>query len=411
MHKHLAALLLTVTVGCSFPPHGHPGDGGTSPGFPDGASFVPAAHPALPQIVSLGGPLLRTPRVVPVFFGEDPLRADVEAYLRALANSSYWKGTTGEYGVGPLVVDPSIVVSVAAPSVLHEATARDWFKQVVTQSGAAFGTPTENSIYAIYPPSTTVVTVPTEPNVCANGLGGGGFHDSAIINGLSIPFAIAARCSTSAGQTALDVYSATMSHELVETVTDPVYATAAFAQTDDAHAAFQIGTWGEVCDLCEFAPETEFRPPGVPGLSQRCWSNAAAAAGHDPCVPAVSQPYFNAVPVVGDSVSMSWAGYHFQAQGVTIPVGQSKTIEIDLFSDAPTPDWTVKAIDYASTFDGGAPALQLRLDRPSGNNGTKLQLTITVLRADSTYGGEAFVLESIGADGAMRSYWNGIVGN
>jgi hypothetical protein len=310
-----------------------------------------------------------------------------------------------------LVVDPSIVVSVAAPAVIHEATASDWFVRLVTAAGPTWGTPREDTIYAIYPPSTTFVSVPYDPNVCNDGLGGGGFHESAVIKGLNIPFAIAAHCKTPAGQTDLDVYSATMSHELIEAVTDPVDSKPAFAQTDDAHAAFQLGTWGEVCDLCEFAPQTEYRPTGVPGLSQRCFSNVAAVAGHDPCVPAVSQPYFNAVPVVSDTVRMTWSGFSYNAQGVKIPVGKTKTIEVDLFSDAPTRDWTVKALDYASAIDGGTPALALKLDHLSGNNGSKLQLTITVLRADPNYGGEAFVLESFGADGVMRSYWNGIVGN
>jgi hypothetical protein len=224
-----------------------------------------------------------------------------------------------------------------------------------------------------------------------------------------VQFALAAHCATPAGQTDLDVYSATMSHELIETATDPVFT--GYVQTDEASAAFQIGTWGEVCDLCEFAPSTEFRPPGVPGLSQRCWSNAAAAAGHDPCVPAISTPYFNAAPVLSDAVSLSWSGDTYQAKGVRIPVGGTKTIEVDLFSDAPTPDWHVVALDYASTFDGQPPALQLSLDRATGNNGSRLKLTLTVLRSVASYGGEIFVLESLDASGAMRSYWNGIVGN
>jgi hypothetical protein len=397
-------ILVLMASGCSTPPAG-------SQGAADGGGFVAAPHGPLPQIVNLGGPILHTPHVVPVFFGDDPLRAEIDAYLQDLANSSYWKAITAEYGVSRLVVDPSVVVSAAAPSVIHEATASDWFGQLVKQAGAAWPTLTASKVYAIYPPSGTVVTVPYEPNVCKNGLGGGGFHESTVINGLHVPFAIAARCSTPPGQTDLDVYSATMSHELIEAVTDPVVATPAFIQTDNDHAAFQIGTWGELCDLCEFAPQTEFRPSGIQGLSQRCWSNFAAAAGHDPCVPAISQPYFNAVPVVSDTVSTTWSGYTFAAQGVRIPVGQTKTIEVDPFSDAPTPDWTVKAIDYASTFGGGAPALQLELDHPTGNNGTKLQLTITVLRTDDNYGGEVFVLESIGADGVMRSYWNGIIGS
>jgi hypothetical protein len=309
------------------------------------------------------------------------------------------------------MIDPSIVLSTPAPTVIHVATAAAWFKQQVTQSGATWGTPREDTIYAVYPPSSTIVTIPGDPNVCNDGLGGGGFHDSAMINGRSIPFAIIGHCPTPAGQTDLDVYSASISHELIEAVTDPVYATAAFIQTDDASAAFQVGSWGEVCDLCEYAPATEFRPPGLPGLSQRCWSNVAAAAGHDPCVPAVSEPYFNAAPVMSDPVPMTWAGYSFRAQGVRIPVGQTRTIQVDLFSDAPTPDWDVVALDYASMFDGEAPALTLALDKSRGANGTKLALTITALRNQPKYGGEVFVLESVGPNGVVRSYWNGIVGN
>ena len=400
--------LVALASACGVPSAHNP-DGGDGKGD-DPSSFVPAAHDPLPQIVSLGGPVVSTPHVVPVFFGADPLRPAIESYLRALATSHYWLATTAEYGVGPLVVDPSIVVDTPAPAAIHEATAASWFVALVNSS-PAFAARSDSTIYAIYPPRSTVVSVPGDPDVCSNGLGGGGFHESAIEGGVHLLFAITARCATPPGQTALDVYGATMSHELVETATDPRLDAPAFAQTDDAHAAFQVGTWGEVCDLCEYAPRTEFRPVGVPALAQRCWSNVAAAAGRDPCVPAVSQPYFNAAPVATDPVQMRWAGYAFQATGVHIPVGQTRTIEVELWSDAPTADWTVTAIDYASTFDGGAPTLRLALDRATGNNGTKLALSITVLRADPTYGGEVFVLESIGSDGVMRSYWNGFVGN
>jgi hypothetical protein len=114
---------------------------------------------------------------------------------------------------------------------------------------------------------------------------------------------------------------------------------------------------------------------------------------------------------MNDTVAVQWDNFTQQARGVRIPVGESRTIDVVLFSDAPTADWTVDAVDYASTYDGRAPALRLALDRTTGNNGTRLKLTLTVLRADPTYGGEVFVLNSMGADGVMRSYWNGIVGN
>jgi hypothetical protein len=373
-------------------------------------AFRPAAHRPLPQVVSLGGPVMRTPHIVPVFFGADPLRPAIEAYLQALGGSDYWTATTAEYGVAPFAVEPSIVVSIPAPMAIHEATAAKWLHNLALQSGANWPPPDRDTLYAIYPPAGTPVSVATLTDVCAGGLSGGGFHASAWIGGIEVPFAIAARCPPALGSTPLDVYSATMSHELVEAVTDPLTSAPAYAQTDEAHAAFQVGSWGEVCDLCELAPRTEFRPAGLGGLSQRCWSNAAAAAGHDPCVPAIKQPYFNAIPVLSDPVSVTWGGFTYAAEGVRIPLGGRRTIDVDLFSDTRAGDFSVEALDYASIVDGRPPALDLSLDRGVGNNGTVLQLTIKVLRADTTYGGAVFFLTSRGSDGTIRSYSYGIVG-
>jgi hypothetical protein len=176
--------------------------------------------------VTLGGPVMPTPHVIPVFFGDDSLRPAIEGYLKALGKSAYWRATTAEYGVGPLVVDPSVVISEPAPASIDVATGVEWFTREFARAGGAFGTPDRNTIYAIYPPASTIVSfLPDIPNMCNNGLGGGGFHASAVLDaGLEVPFAVSSRCSASLspGYTDLDVYSASMSHELIEAVTDPL---------------------------------------------------------------------------------------------------------------------------------------------------------------------------------------------
>lgn len=107
--------------------------------------------------------------------------------------------------------------------------------------------------------------------------------------------------------------------------------------------------------------------------------------------------------VIGDPLG-GWTG---KTKGVHIPVGQTKTIEVDLFSDAPTPPWNVRVYDLAY-IQGGAEALDMSLDTDHGQNGDKLALTITPLLAGAE-GGSRFLLVS--DDGVHGSFWIGYVGN
>src|SRR5205807_938811 len=76
----------------------------------------------------------------------------------------------------------------------------------------------------------------------------------------------------------------------------------------------------------------------------RGWSNAAAAAGHNPCAPS-SATYFNSAPVLPDTVGYTDSGSSAVSKGINIPVGSTGTLLVDLFSDAPTAPWTVSAFE------------------------------------------------------------------
>src|SRR5258708_26735937 len=80
--------------------------------------FLEAMHPAVPQVVASGGPVLTAPVVVPIFFaGDDVAQAQLEQFLAQLAaDPVYWPATTAEYGVGPLGVRPSIVSTQSPPT-------------------------------------------------------------------------------------------------------------------------------------------------------------------------------------------------------------------------------------------------------------------------------------------------------
>jgi hypothetical protein len=93
---------------------------------------------------------------------------------------------------------------------------------------------------------------------------------------------------------------------------------------------------------------------------------------------------------------------------VNVPVGGSKTVEIDLYSEGPTSGaWSVTARD-AATLSKKPSTLAFTFDRRSGRNGEKLHLTITVLAADPDYGAEPFLVASV--LGSTTHYTFGIVG-
>jgi hypothetical protein len=87
-------------------------------------------------------------------------------------------------------------------------------------------------------------------------------------------------------------------------------------------------------------------------------------------------------------------GQPWKTQVVVIPVGQSSTIQLPLFSNAVTDPWTVDVYDMNKVFFGGETLLGLALDHKTGNNGDVLNLTITPYAFDSQLKAAIFVVES-----------------
>ena len=78
----MAAMAAAVTVAaCSS------GDGGDT-GFD------------LPTAETLGGPVLASPRVQPIYFKGFPYPTDIDTFVTRLSASTYWPTVVAEYGVG-----------------------------------------------------------------------------------------------------------------------------------------------------------------------------------------------------------------------------------------------------------------------------------------------------------------------
>jgi hypothetical protein len=186
-----------------------------------------------------------------------------------------------------------------------------------------------------------------------------------------------------------------VSHEMVETATDPfVSSNPAYAQNDDADAIWTVATGGEVADMCQYNTDSNYTPPGAKYMIQQSWSNAAAKAKNQPCVPpATTDPYFNSYAALPDSVTLQY-GSAWKTKGVKIAVGETRTIEVVLHSQGQTAGpWHVKAWDMNDYL--GSPAnTTVSLDKTSGSDGDVLLLTIKVNSYDQSFGGAGFVLES-----------------
>lgn len=369
----------------------------------------PAFRPAAPTVVSGGGPVLRAPRIVPVFVasGADTTWPDERAeidFMRRYVASATWRAQVTEYGVGAgTVTDAYHSDGAGLPAGTVTATRfRTWVLNQI--ESRAWGAPDENTLYILMLDARRQV----QSGADATCRGIGGYHsDLRDIERRSIAYAVIPDCGSG-----LDTITRVLSHEIIEAATDP-YPNAAPAYYQPSTQAPPEGAWaiaytgGEVGDMCEHRSDAAIRPDDLDYEIQRSWSNVAAAAMQDPCVPAITgRAYFNAAPTLPDVVTLTTRDRQrtVAAHGLVIPLGQSRTIDVSLFSTAPTQGaWRVSAREL--TFDGESSAFSFRWDRSTGFNGDVLHLTITA--RDEAPEGRTFTITS--SLGRVNTDWVGAV--
>lgn len=419
---------------------GGPGDSGSDAMMEAAPAPYPAFVPKdVPQVSDQGGPVLKTPKLVPIFYAEDDPTtvASVKDFLSKLGATNWWKTWSTEYGVGSLTIADPIVLPDSLPPTWDDANIQADLQARLTTSDGGPGElplPDGQTIYTyIFPPGVNITETgtPTDAGAPEGGLyddGGvnctvGGYHSDMIVGSgnTDVAYAVIPHCDIFGPITGLDVITGTMSHEIAEACTDPYpNGNPAYSQVDTPHAYWSVvGVGiGEVGDMCEvnygvngsFVKYSDFAY-----TVQRIWSNKAAKAGTDPCVPPVSgSVYYQSYPIMTDTVTISSRYFGtYMALGEEIPVGGSKTIELDLASTAPTSGpWSVEPFDQSATGNtylnfafeecGGASTC-------TGENGTKLHLKITVVKAGRRGNSEGFVIYSVfhaDAGGPMAGEYN-----
>jgi hypothetical protein len=359
---------------------------------PDGP-FVPAPHQPLPQVINSGGPVVAAPKVLPILYAGDPGASDVGAFLDELTRTAYWGETTSEYGVGPLTLLSTVTLPEVGPPTISDAELQAMLVEGTSGANPAFGAVDPSTIYTFVLPSGTVES--DAQGACCTDFDG--YHSETTGGPIAVPYVVACACPGFGGpDSALHLRTIAISHELVETATDPFpHTNPAFLGEDHDQLVWTLVTGGELADMCVLNEDAFFIPPGSQYMIQRSWSNAAAEASADPCVPARSPgPYFNTFPVLGQ-VSYSLGLLRAPTtQGVKIPLGTTLTIPLILYSSAPTGgDWNVRVFD-ANDIKNGSPNLSLSLDRTTGHNGDTINLTITPNMKDARLRGGAFLLFS-----------------
>jgi len=432
----------------------------------------PAVHATLPRVETFGGPVLRAPNVIPVFFSDYSLQPQIEQFLSQLEGSSYWTATTGEYGVGALRVASSVVVTDAPPPSIGSADVASWLAGYLGAGQAGWPPIDDNNIYVVFYPRATSISVPNGMTSCKDF---GGFHSEgfagrgtqgaadggaqpveagdetqmdaseggasdadaisaadgaysdvttddaesavAVAVGPRFVFAVIPRCTSFNSLSGIDDVTGAASHELVEAATDPFTVTdPAYSHVDYDHLAWDAYLGGsELADMCMSETVDRLNRPLVGDfMVQRTWSNRAAELGQDPCVPGIADVYINGAPDFDDAVVVPNPGSknfpNLVTMGAYVPVAESRTIDVRLFSTAPTPDWSVRAEELIAPE--ASATLKFSWDKLSGNNGDVFKLTIT-RTATGPDGGSAIFLQSYRTSADRRTVsgnlWAGLI--
>jgi hypothetical protein len=380
---------------------GATGGGTSSTG--GGTGTYPATHAPYPTEINYGGGVLGNPVFVSISFSNDDatLIAGADDFFATVGSTAYWTATTSEYGVNAGVAAAPIHLNEMMSGTIQDSDIISFLAGHL--ASGAFGTPDVNAIYAIIYPASV--------NINVQGLGMscdafGGYHDSIVFDGGTFVYAVLPRCPgfiPDAGD--LDCLTGAASHELIEAVTDPDINNPAWAQTDEQHEVWNMLLYGEVGDICVYDSDAFYFPTGFPHMVQRTWSNAEAAAGRYPCVPTL-MPYFGATPEQNDTVTYNWAMYSQagNTNGIKIPVGQTGTLNVDLFSSGPTQAIQVNVQGYPN-----ANTLNITPSVLSGHNGDVLHFSVQHQSDDSAYGGAPFIVTAWIGD--RYHYYLGWVGD
>jgi hypothetical protein len=232
--------------------------------------FARMAHTQQPHLTYNNGPLLANVEVFTVFWGgawqSQPALAslsnNIDDFFKFILSSplidqlseysipGHAIGNGKWVGSKTLATEPGVLIDDSA----IQTALQDWLA-----NDPSFPKPNANSLYFIYFPPGTTITLAGDSSCQTFG----GYHDNIV--GKDIFYAVEPFCMAGSGSLSqLDFFTLTSSHELCEAITDAVPGKGWYWFKDQQHQ-------GEIGDICETAPNAEERI-GI-YVVQREWSN------------------------------------------------------------------------------------------------------------------------------------------
>jgi hypothetical protein len=334
--------------------------------------------PTFPEVRTRGGPVIKAPKVVPIVFAGDPLAASITEFTAKIAASTYWKGVGAEYGVGPIAPIETITLAEAAPTAITSAQIETWLQSKLTGPSPEFGQPDPSTLYAIYYPASTKITMDGAGELGQSCEGYGGYHFEITAGTTQVGFAVMPRCSD------IEELTVAASHEYFEWATDPFPETKpAFNKLDDAHWAWQATMIGELGDLCTFLDRDNLQPADIGYVVQRQWSNKLSLAGNYPCAPAKSTPYLQGITLAEDDAVVPDYGKvssYVHTKAVRVAPGATRKVDVLVYSDQPgTQKVPLRAMGYDELYGkkgGDTSGYVYTLDTSYGEVGSTVTLSI-----------------------------------
>lgn len=415
-------LLASALVGCSeeiikvAPPAPTP-EADSGPGeIPDAgeadADAGPPVKATFPEVLSRGGPVQKTPKVLPIVFPGDPMKTQITQFTQKIATSNYWKEISPEYGVGTTITPlTTIEVAETAPTTIKSKEIETWLIGKLSGATPEFGAPDPNTLYAIYYPPGTSITMEDAGELGQSCEGYGGYHYEVKVGTTKVGYAVMPRCGD------IDELTIAASHEYYEWATDPFPATAAaYAKLDDGHWAWQAAFIGELSDICTFLDPDNMRPAEIGFTVQRHFSNKLSLAGKYPCAPVAGKtgPYLQAIPIPQDTATVPDYGStglteYIDVKAIRVAPGTTKSADVLVYSDVPhSQQVPMRALAYDEFYGGTATSgFTFELDQSYGTVGDKVKLKIT---APSKVGYEIVVMLAYTGE-RSANYWPVLVVN
>jgi hypothetical protein len=322
-----------------------------TPPTPDApGGFQTAAHTPMPQAIPHGGKIIAHPQLVTITFSDDSFATMENAFGDAIVGDPWMTTTGNDYGVGTGTSAAKVTLG-AAPASLDFAGVQTLIEGKINDGTLPAPDATgDQHIYMLYVPRKVTLAADLQDEYGHHGMGTG--------KGVHIAYAVILDPSFNTDE--LNGITSTAAHELMEAATDP------YDSPDDGwyvDPPLPDPWWeiaGEVGDLCD--GEALIQAGGF--AVQRIYSNTAAAAGKNPCVPEDPDDAWQDVTVTPATMP-------------TVAAGGTATFTLTGWSTSQVPDWALD--DYTADYSDLADTdMNPTFSSKMINNGTSVMLTLHV---------------------------------